>query len=94
SGSAAPPHLQRLPQPDDAAALAALQRSEADVAVVSVFAARTLLAGGWRTASLAPRPYVIAVRKADQRLLSEINHNINQMEQDGTLERLFSKWVK
>lgn len=88
------PHLQRLPQPDDVAALAALQRGEADVAVVSMFAARNVSDANWHLTSLAPRPYVIAVRKADQRLLNEINRAIGQMQQDGTLERLTLRWVK
>ena len=89
------PHLQRLPLADDAAALAALTSGQADVALVSVFAAGGVDgATGWQVSSLAPRPYGIALRREDQRLLAEINRALAQMQQDGTLDALRRKWVK
>jgi L-cystine transport system substrate-binding protein len=88
------PHLQRLPLPDDAAALAALTHGQADVALVSAFAAGGVDgAATWHIGSLAPRPYVVALRREDQRLLAEINKAIAQMQQDGTLDGLRRKWV-
>ena len=89
------PHLQRLPLPNDAAALAALTSGQADVALVSAFAAGGIDgATTWQVSSLAPRPYVVALRRADQRLLAEINRTLTQMQQDGTLDALRRKWVK
>ena len=89
------PHLQRLPLADDAAALAALQAGQVDVAVVSVFAlASDGVDAHWQVASLSPRPYVIALRREDQRLLSEINIALGLLEQDGTPAKLQQKWIK
>ena len=88
------PNLQRLPLADDAAALAALLSGEADVAVVSVFALASNSAAHWQVTSLSPRPYVIALRREDQRLLSEINIALGLLEQDGTLAKLQQKWIK
>jgi ABC-type amino acid transport substrate-binding protein len=92
------PHLQRLPVPDDAAALAALHSNQADAAVVSVFGWAALQADGasdaWHASSLAPRPYVIALRRQDGRLLSEINQALARMVQDGTLEKWRKKWIR
>jgi L-cystine transport system substrate-binding protein len=89
------PHLQRLPLPNDAAALAALTHGKADVALVSVFAVGGVDgASAWQVNSLAPRSYVIALRREDQRLLAEINRALAQMQQDGTLDALRQKWVK
>lgn len=86
------PHLQRLPLANDAAALAALHNGEADAALVAVFAALAFTTE--HAISLAPRPLVIALRSQDRRLLREINLALDQMQQDGTLDKLVAKWIK
>ena len=86
------PHLQRLPLPNDAAALAALRSGQADAVLVSVFASSAFTSE--YKISLSPRPMVIAVRSQDTRLLSEINLALDQMKQDGTLDKLVTNWIK
>lgn len=75
----------------------ALKTKEVDAAVVDVVTAMEFVRSqrGIKTAGrpLTVEPYVIAVRRPDALLLKEINSMLSEMESDGTLDRLWHKWL-
>jgi len=87
------PGLVRVPAADDAAAISAFAQGNADAALVDVFAVPADVAQrGWAISSPQPKPYVIAVRIDNTRLLREINRVLIEMKTDGTLQRIAQRW--
>lgn len=78
-------------------ALAAVEDGRADAAIVDTLAARHLIAtrfDGLRIAArLTSEPYVIAVWGESVDLLAAINGALDEMERDGTLERIIAEWM-
>ncbi len=99
------PDLTVVPCQTAAEALAAVAAGEADVALVDHVSA--LMAIGetpgvsenpWGLVvigeSVVEEPYAVAVRKENQRLLRAINEALADMEMDGTLDALVSRWLR
>ncbi len=90
------PSLRRVLGDDDGAALALLD-AQSDAALVdgreAWVALETIRASGKSTAVVDSRPYVIAARRGDGRLLAEVNATLTAMRADGTLDRLARKWL-
>lgn len=78
-------------------ALAAVERGEADAALVDTISARLYLpehpALVRATATTAPDEYVIAIRDANYRLIDAVEHALGDMRTDGTLDRIIDRWL-
>ena len=87
------PGLVRVPLADDGAAIAALAQGNADAALVDVFAVPAdIVDRGWMISSPQPKPYVIAVRVDNMRLVREVNRVLMEMKADGALQRIAKHW--
>lgn len=84
---------QMLPQD----ALAAVERGEADAALVDMISARLYLSEHpaliRATATTAPDEYVIAIRDANYRLIDAVERALSDMRADGTLDRIIGEWL-
>jgi ABC-type amino acid transport substrate-binding protein len=95
------PNMARVTVDGDDQALQAVQSREADAALVEALAAfrfagvtkAVAAEQGYVDISLAPQPYVMAVRADNTRLLEELNRTLAGMRSDGTLDRLVERWV-
>lgn len=78
-------------------AMAAVERGEADAALVDTISARLYLqehpalvqAGG----TTAPDEYVIAIRDANYRLIDGVERALDDMRADGTLDQIINAWL-
>jgi polar amino acid transport system substrate-binding protein len=90
------PGLDRVVAEDDGAALAMLGQ-QSDAALVDGREAWAQLAalrtGAEQISVVESRPYVLAVRRGDGRLLAEIDALLGAMQSDGTLDALARKWL-
>jgi ABC-type amino acid transport substrate-binding protein len=90
------PSLRRVLGDDDGAALA-LFGAQSDGALVdgreAWFELETLRASGKSIVVVESRPYALAARRGDGRLLAEIEAILGAMRADGTLEGLARKWL-
>ena len=90
------PNLVRIVFDEDRAALAALN-TQSDAALVDgreVWQELDALRGSNQAIVLVEaRPYVLAARRSDGRLLAEINAILNAMQADGSLDGLSRKWL-
>ncbi|HQZ51818.1 MAG TPA: ABC transporter substrate-binding protein [Thermoflexales bacterium] len=90
------PNLVRIVFDEDRAALAALN-TQSDAALVDgreVWQELDALRGSNQAIVLVEaRPYVLAARRSDGRLLAEINAILNAMLADGSLDGLSRKWL-
>ena len=90
------PGLRRVPGDDDGAALALLG-AQSDAALVdgreAWVALETIRASGKSNAIVESRPYVVAARRGDGRLLAEVDAILGAMRVDGTLDVLARKWL-
>ncbi len=88
--------LRRVPRDDDGAALALLG-AQGDAALVDGREAWSQLATLRNTGApirvVESRPYVLAARRGDGRLLAEIDAILSAMRADGTLDGLARKWL-
>ena len=88
--------LRRVLGDDDRAALALLD-AQSDAALVdgreAWVALEAVRASGGSIAVVDSRPYVLAARRGDDRLLAEINAILSAMRADGTLDGLARKWL-
>jgi ABC-type amino acid transport substrate-binding protein len=79
------------------AALQAVIEGRADAAIVDAVTLALFDSGGepLRTAgpSLQPDPYVVYVPVSASRLLEKVNTALQEMEEDGTLEAIRSRWM-
>lgn len=92
-----PPPILLTPDAPDKA-LAMLATHEADAAVVDNVTAQTALAQGAALQVLDPavtdEVYVVAGRQADVALIKAISTILVQMQADGTLAALITRWMK
>ncbi len=90
------PGLGRVLAEDDGAALAFLG-PQSDAALVDGRETWAQLAAlrirGEQISVVESRPYVLAVRRSDGRLLAEIDAVLGAMQADGTLDALARKWL-
>jgi polar amino acid transport system substrate-binding protein len=81
-----------------AEALRAVDEGRTDAAIVDHLTARRLLAtqfGHLRVAAqLTREPYAIAVWGESVDLLDAINRALEEMQADGTLERMVEEWMR
>lgn len=78
-------------------AMAAVERGEADAALVDTISARlylqehpALVQAGRTT---APDEYVIAIRDANYRLIDGVERALDDMRADGTLDQIINAWL-
>src|SRR5690606_14585338 len=78
-------------------ALAAVERGEADAALVDTISAREYLQahpGLVRAAeTTTPDEYVIAMRRANYRLIEAVEASLADMKADGTLDAIIEQWL-
>ncbi len=90
------PGITILPQPAAPEALQAVEKQQADAALVDAVSAYDFLRGHPALALagplLEPEPYVIAVSIKSRTLFSELEQTLQAMEADGTLPALRVKW--
>jgi polar amino acid transport system substrate-binding protein len=81
-----------------ARALRAVEAGEADVALVDHVSALQAIGAGHNLTMVEEPvtavPYAAAVQRDSQQLLRSINEAIEAMEDDGTMDRLVTKWLK
>jgi ABC-type amino acid transport substrate-binding protein len=96
--------FERVPQPSAEAALTELERGAVAWALVDgrdvagglcrAVEARTELRGEYdRCVALQPRPFVIAARRDDARLMDEINRALGALQADGVLDAAAAIWL-
>jgi polar amino acid transport system substrate-binding protein len=88
-------HVERYLLPEDA--LVAVERGEVDAALVDAITAREYLrthSGLVRAAEMtAPDEYVIAMRRANYRLIEAVEASLADMQADGTLDAIIEQWL-
>lgn len=88
-------HVERYLLPEDA--LVAVERGEVDAALVDAITAREYLrthSGLVRAAEMtAPDEYVIAMRRANYRLIEAVEASLADMKADGTLDAIIEQWL-
>jgi ABC-type amino acid transport substrate-binding protein len=81
-----------------ARALRALETGEAEVALVDHVSALQAIGGGDNLTivevPVLSVPYAAAVRQDSRRLLQAINEALEEMEDEGTMDRLVTKWLR
>jgi ABC-type amino acid transport substrate-binding protein len=87
--------VQRYMLPDDA--MAAVQSGRADAALVDTVSARLYLDQHddlvMADKTTVPDNYVIALRKANFRLIDAVEHALHDMIADGTLDAIINRWL-
>ncbi len=88
-------HIQRYMLPDDA--MMAVQQGDADAALVDTVSARLYLKQHTDLVMAAettvPEEYVIALRKANFRLIDAVERALADMIADGTLDAIIARWL-
>jgi ABC-type amino acid transport substrate-binding protein len=87
--------VQRYMLPDDA--MSAVQSGRADAALVDTVSARLYLDQHdglvMAAKTTVPDDYVIALRKANFRLIDAVQRALNDMIADGTLDAIINRWL-
>lgn len=87
--------MSRIPAADAAGALDAVWNGQADAAFVDALTAEPIADGcGYAVSTVEPRPYRIAVRRDNTRLLEALNQALLEMRRDGTLDGLVAQWLR
>src|SRR5690606_5280983 len=88
-------HVERYLLPEDA--LAAVTQGEVDAALVDAITAQEYLyahPGLVRAAeTTTPDEYVIAMRRANYRLIEAVEASLADMKADGTLDAIIEQWL-
>jgi ABC-type amino acid transport substrate-binding protein len=88
-------NMQRIDVTDDQVAARQLQHGEVDAMIVDALNAGKLQStqNQLLVISIAPLPYVIAVRRDNPWLLSALDNHLQELRDDGLLQAIIDKWT-